>query len=218
MVNRSSKIIPSGEQNLVELLMKRIVIFSTPTDKNLRVILSSIFPPEIKNKVFAYMPSNGADCPLKYKKLWEIYAKDNKAKFLYIDNSKIGKEAEKEKRELFSANILTITGGNTFTLLRNLRRSGLDKTIIEFSKKPEFVLSGFSAGAVVLTPTIAIANTEGCDSNDIDLKNLAGLNILHFEIFPHYSKEWEESVANYEKTTQNKVKKLTDDDYLVIDL
>lgn len=197
--------------------MQKIVVFSTPTKANLKHILSAIFPSRMKNKILAYMPSDGANCPLKYRKIWRDYAESNSSKFLYIDNSKIGKEAQREKKKLFSANILTITGGNTFTLLRNLRRSGLDKTIIEFSKKPEFILSGFSAGAIVLTPTIATSGIKGYDRNEVNLKDLTGLRILKFEIFAHYSKEWEKLVANYEKTTQNEVKKLSDDDYLIID-
>lgn len=131
---------------------------------------------------------------------------------------KWGGEAQKEKEKFLTANILTISGGNTFLLMRNLRRSELDKAIIEFTEKDELVLSGFSAGAIVLTPIIATSGIKGYDKNEIDLKDLTGLNILDFEVFAHYSDKWEEVVADYEETTENEVKKLTDDDYLVIDL
>ena len=120
--------------------MKRIVLFSTPTEKNLKPLLSAIFPQEMKDKVMAYMPSDGANCLPKYRKIWEKYAGDNNSQFIYIDNSKIGEEAQKELRNLKNANILVISGGNTFTLMRNLRRSGLDKAIIQFTQKPQFIL------------------------------------------------------------------------------
>ncbi|MFC1727341.1 Type 1 glutamine amidotransferase-like domain-containing protein, partial [Patescibacteria group bacterium] len=187
-------------------------------EKNLKVILPLIFPETIKDKVFAYLPSDGDNCPPKIFVQWREYAKKYGAKLNYIDNSKTGEEAEKEKEKLLESNILTITGGNTFTLLHNLRRSGLDKSIIQFTKKKEFVLSGFSAGAVVLTPTIATSAIKGVDKNKVGLKNLKGLKILKFEIFAHYSQKWEKAVEDYEKKTKNEVKKLTDEDYLVIDL
>lgn len=52
-----------------------------------------------------------------------------------------------------------------------LRQSGLDKSIKQFLNKPDFVLSGFSAGALVLTPNIKICNLPGFDENMIELKN-----------------------------------------------
>jgi dipeptidase E len=196
--------------------MKRIVLFSTLTRKNSSEILSLIFPKEIRHKVFAYMPSDGARCPPKYRLKWREYAEERGARFMFIDNSKTGPGAKKEIKKLLKANVLAISGGNTFTLLRNLRRSGLDAAIIQFVKKPEFVLSGFSAGAIVLTPSIATSGIKGVDKNEVGLKDLAGLGILDFEIFAHYSPEWEKAVEKYEKTTPNEVKKFTDEDYLTI--
>jgi hypothetical protein len=39
--------------------MKRIVLFSNPTEKIIDDLLKLIFPDEIENKVAAYMPSDG---------------------------------------------------------------------------------------------------------------------------------------------------------------
>jgi hypothetical protein len=39
--------------------MKRIVLFSTPSPTNIDTLLALIFPKEISNKMFAYMPSDG---------------------------------------------------------------------------------------------------------------------------------------------------------------
>jgi peptidase E len=83
-------------------------------------------------------------------------------------------------------------------------------------QKSNCVISGFSAGAVVLSPTIAISRVKGRDKNNVGINDLTGLGIIDFEVFAHYSKEWEKAVANYKKTTRNRVKKITDDDYIVI--
>lgn len=162
------------------------------------------------------MPSDGADSPQRYTDRWKGYAEEYGAGFRHIDNSK--KDAVAEKRKLLGSNILVISGGNPFTLLRNLRRSGLDKAIREFVEKPEFVLSGFSAGAMVLTPTIKTTTVKDRNKNLAGIKDLTGLGIVDFEVFAHHSNEWKKAIREYEKSTQNKVKKLTDDDYLVIDL
>ncbi len=197
--------------------MKRIILFSTfLTGKKLKKLLKLIFPNELKDKVLAYMPSDGANIKKEYLVQWKQFAKDHKTKFNLIDNSKI--KANKEIEKLLNSNILVITGGNTFTLLRNLRRSGLDKAIKKFSKKNKFVLAGFSAGAIVLTPTIKICNAPNFDENEVGLKNLKGLGIVNFEVFPHYSKKWKGFLEKYERENKTKVKRIADDKTLVLDL
>lgn len=196
--------------------MKRIVLFSQPTEKNIKQILDLTFPKEIDQKILAYMPSDGANCPQKYIGEWQKYAENYQAEFKYVDNSKINATDEQEK--LLGANILVITGGNTFTLLRNLHQSGLFKTVQEFVKKEEFVLSGFSAGAIILSPTIQICNLHDFDENLVGLRDLTGLNIIDFEVFPHYSKDQKETFEKYKKTTQNEVKTISNDEFITLNL
>ncbi|MBI2600934.1 Type 1 glutamine amidotransferase-like domain-containing protein [Candidatus Daviesbacteria bacterium] len=197
--------------------MRRIVLFSTPTENNISKVLGLVFPEEIKNKVFAYMPSDGENCPQKYRDEWKGHAEKHNAKFRYIDNSV--ENATEEVDKLLGSNILIITGGNTFKLLNNLKKSGLDKAVQEFSKKPEFVLVGFSAGALVLTPTIEVCNLPNYDKNEVGLKDLTGLGIIDFEVFPHYlEQEHRNLLDKYKSQAKNKVKEITNEDCLVIDL
>ena len=196
--------------------MKRIVLFSTFTEKNTRAILSAIFPKEIKNKILAYMPCDGADSPPRHIKRWKKYTAEYGAGFRYIDNSQ--KDGAPEGKKLLEANILVISGGNPFTLLRNLRRSGLDQTIHQFVRQPEFVLSGFSAGSMVLTPTIKTTTVKNRNKNLVGITDLTGLGIINFETFVHHEDKWKKAIQEYEKTSPNEVKKLADDDILVIDL
>lgn len=196
------------------MAMKRIVLFSQATEKNKKQILNLIFPKELKNKVLAYMPSDGANCPQKYIDEWKKYAKDYNAEFILVNNSL---DSPEEKEKLERANILVITGGNTFTLLRNLKKSRLDKNIKNFVLKKDFVLAGFSAGAIVLTPTISICGLPGYDKNLVELKDLTGLNIVDFEVFPHYCDDQKEILHKYQATTKNKIKTITNDELIVID-
>ncbi len=162
------------------------------------------------------MPSDGANTKKKYIDQWKQFAKDHQTKFYLVDNSKT--KAEKEIKKILNSNILVITGGNTFTLLSHLRQSGLDTAIKNFIKKNNFILVGFSAGAIVLTPTIGVAGIEEFDKNEVGIEDLTGLSILDFEIFPHYSKKWTRAVKKYQKTTTNKVRKIKNEDYIVIEL
>jgi len=198
--------------------MRRIVLFSNPTEKIIDDLLKLIFPDEIENKVAAYMPSDGENLKEKYINQWKDYSEKRNTKFILVNNSKRGDQAKKEAQKILNADILIITGGNTYTLMDHLRQSGLDNTIKEFVKKDNFVLAGFSAGGLVLTPKMDILKTGDYDENLVGLKDLTGLGIVDFEFFAHYGPKWEKVISEYEKTTENEVEKLTDEDYLVINL
>ena len=148
------------------MLMQRIVLFSTFTDGNQETIINQILPTEIHEKTIAYMPSEGIKGAHEYIKNWEDIAQKYECKFNVINNELKNQE---EKDKLLASNILIISGGNTFKLLNNLKASGLDKTIKQFYQKPEFVLSGFSAGALVLTPTIKICSLPDFDDTDEEI-------------------------------------------------
>jgi len=69
---------------------------------------------------------------------------ENGAEFVEINNRK-QREAGLEKNKLLRANILMITGGNTFKLLANLRKSGLDEAIKTVLEERQSCTAGFSA-------------------------------------------------------------------------
>lgn len=211
-------------------MTKRLVLFSSPKGKNFEEILDKIFPTEITNKVFAYLPTYAKYLNPEFTEKWQEIADKYNAEFLYL-----GTDTETDKQSLplngkvkmlKRANILVMTGGNTFWLLDYLRKSGLDQVIKDMTKKDEFVISGWSAGAMVLTPTIAIGGLPGrdggksaMDENKVGLTDLTGLNLVSFEIFPHYDEEKQkQTLENYRKETTNEVKALTDDEYIVVDL
>lgn len=200
--------------------MKRIILFSQPTERNLSVLSEKLFPKELGDKVFAYMPANGHLTAQKYTDFWKEIANKNEAEFIFIDNMEKGEEVK-----LGRANVLMITGGNTFELLNNLRNSGLDRAVIEFSKKESYVLAGFSAGAIVLGPKIDIAKqpsgvdpTDMVDENLVGLTDLTGLKILDFEVWPHfYEKNDIKTVTEYRWNTDHEVKTIRDDELVVIE-
>jgi peptidase E len=203
--------------------MKRLIVFSTPKTPKFEEILENIFPQELENKILAYLPVEGRNCKQEFITFWEDIAKRFNAEFLLIDNTSEHPEEEREK--LMIANILIITGGNTFELLNNVRQTGLDGAILNFAKKDNFVIAGWSAGALLISPSIEVAGLPWKDGsktpNDKDkwkTKDLSGLNLIDFEIYPHYEGSLHKNtVEEYTKRKNGKVRALTNDQYVVID-
>lgn len=196
--------------------MKRAVLFSTITDTNSQTIFSEIFNDKIKDKVLAYMPSDGVANSASYIEEWRSYAQRYGAAFNVVNNHS---SDATERAKLLDSNILVISGGNTFALLNNLRKSGLDDAIIEFTQKPNFILSGFSAGALVLTPTIAICKLPDFDENLVGINDLNGLKIFDFEVFPHYVDDSHKQILeNYRATTKYQVREMSDEEFITVDM
>ncbi|MBY8985291.1 MAG: Type 1 glutamine amidotransferase-like domain-containing protein [Candidatus Lokiarchaeota archaeon] len=206
--------------------MKRIVLFSTPyNNKNFQQILNLIFPKSMKFKRPLFMPSQGIAKTLqRYFDDWDGFAKEFNINLEYVDNSVI--DTTNEKKKLRNSNILIISGGDPFQLLINLRKSGFDAAITQFTNKKEFILAGYSAGAYILTPTLKVAkifneNYPGGKkymSQDI-IEDFSGLGIVNFEICAHYSEtQHKHFLEKHIENNRNEVKLLGDNDFLVIDL
>lgn len=146
------------------------------------------------------MPSQGVpNTQQKFFDEWNGYAKEYNVQLEYIDNTAV--DRRKEIKKLNRSNILITSGGNPFKLLRNLRNYGLDKAFVKFTRKKEFILVGYSAGALILTPSLFIAKFISEKDPDriryisqIILNNLTGLGTVKFEIIPHYSKTKHEEI------------------------
>jgi len=199
-------------------MSKRIVLFSQPSPEIFAKLSEVLFPKYLNDKVFAYMPANGADSDNDlYTKIWEEFANSNNAKFVFVDNSKRGDQALAEHKKILNSNILMITGGNTFTLLNHLRLSGLDNTIKQFWQKENVVLSGFSAGAIVLSPSIWVASMGDADTNEVGITDLMGLNIVDFEVWPHFEQSQRPQADEYKLSNQREIKLIGNDEVLVVD-
>ena len=195
-------------------MAKKLVLFSQPSTKIFNKLKIELFPNFLTGKRFAYMPSDGSDQEnnQKYLPIWENFVEINQAEFIFVDNSQRGKLANLEKQKILSANILIITGGNTFKLLYQLRQSGLDQAILEFWQKDNVVLSGFSAGAIVLSPSVETSK----DINDPQLTDLSGLNIINFGIWPHYNSSQEQVLSDFKSKNNPNIRTITNDEIIVI--
>lgn len=79
-----------------------------------------------------------------------------------------------------------VTGGNTFFLLQELKRSGTDKLILEEIAKGKLYI-GESAGAVIMSPNISYIQSMDSAKKATNLTNYDALNLVDFSILPHYN-------------------------------
>ncbi|EAF3627424.1 peptidase [Listeria monocytogenes] len=79
-----------------------------------------------------------------------------------------------------------VTGGNTFFLLQELKRSGADKLILEEIAKGKLYI-GESAGAVIMSPNISYIQSMDSAKKATNLTNYDALNLVDFSILPHYN-------------------------------
>lgn len=200
--------------------MKQIVLFSDP--KILPRIEKILFP--LDKGQMCYMPADGNDKDnSKYTPFWQDLSRKHNYQFAYIDNSKDAQDLENEKESIKNADLLILDGGDTVILNKNLKRTGLDETIKSMIVKDNFVLAGFSAGAIVLTPTISVTYlpwgfNDYQEKNDSDDNQALGM--VDFEVVPHFQKNQKELdiLEHYRRKNNNTVVTITDDEYILVDL
>jgi len=143
---------------------------------------------------------------------WFLSQFDSLCKFGYnnIDIIEITAADVDWKARLSEVDVIFVSGGNTFHLLKCIRETGFDVWFKQNLDK--FVYIGSSAGAIICTPTIAIAAVEPGDINVHNLKDLSAMNLVDFEVSPHVPEmlPYENNEA-YAKTMKNTLYCLDDD-------
>ena len=83
------------------------------------------------------------------------------------------------------ADIIYFTGGNSFLLLEQLRKKGVDKLLKEELNKGKLFI-GESAGAIVCAPDIKYIEMMDEKPGDYSLTDDGGLSLINFYVLPHY--------------------------------
>lgn len=119
------------------------------------------------------------------------------------------------KARLNNYNVIYVCGGNTFRLLKYAREANFKKNVSKLLERGGIYV-GVSAGSIILSPTIKVAAKIDPDTNYVEIEDLTGLNILDFEIHPHYELGEEREVLAYENNSHYKVVRLTNTQALII--
>lgn len=116
-----------------------------------------------------------------------------------LDLRKYYGNSKRLEEELGRYDTLWVPGGDSFLLRRAMFDSGFDSVIKNMLIEDRIVYAGYSAGVVVLAPTL-----HGIELADDDSKVLSvykeeciynGLNILPYNIVPHYKSQHGKSEA-----------------------
>ncbi|WP_394927413.1 peptidase E [uncultured Robinsoniella sp.] len=94
--------------------------------------------------------------------------------------------AEEIRTKLKNNDIIYVTGGNTFFLLKELKRTGADKIIIEEVNAGKLYI-GESAGAMVTAANIEYAKGMDNPKKAPGLLDFDALNLVDFYTVPHYT-------------------------------
>jgi len=79
-----------------------------------------------------------------------------------------------------------VTGGNTFYLLQELKRTGVDKLIIDEVNSGKLYI-GESAGAMVVSANVEYAKGMDSIKKAPDLESFDALGLVEFYTVPHYN-------------------------------
>lgn len=142
----------------------------------------------------------------------------NEIKDTGVHNIDVFKLSDKKFVAKKGYDVVFVCGGNTFDYLDRIRKTGLEKFIIDFSKKDNSLYVGVSAGSVIAGPNIEIAGwgKEG-DPNNINLQNLKGLGLTDFIIYPHYREELKAELDDFKRKTDYQIIELKDDQAVMLD-
>lgn len=143
-----------------------------------------------------------------YNKDWLIgqFLQLQRYGFYQIDIVDISADGVDWRARLEDVDVLWLSGGNTFHLLDQMRKTGFDEWLKEALQQKVYV--GGSASSIVMTPSIQVA--EGRDENMCGLTNFTGLGFVDFEIDPHCDEARFSEVEEYAATRPNAVYALDD--------
>jgi len=128
--------------------------------------------------------------------------------FYQIDIVDISADGVDWRTRLVDVDILWVSGGNTFHLLDQIRKTGFDVWLKENINSKVYV--GGSASSIVMTPTIQVASIEPGDENICGVSDFTGLGYVPFEIEPHCDAARIKEMGEYAKTIDNTIYALDD--------
>ena len=132
-----------------------------------------------------YIPAESYHAEEDYDEFCESFANHG------VSNFQIFIPDDKQQLGLMDSalhsDVIFLGGGNTFSFLNTLRKHFMMKFLVRFVQQGG-VLAGLSAGAILMTPNIAMAGVPDFDRdpNEVGIRRLGSLNLVNFEFFPHF--------------------------------
>lgn len=138
-----------------------------------------------KNPVITFIPSSSYLSEQEFKVFVKHYSKYKITRFIHFP---VDVPFDKILfQEVMRSDVIHLAGGNTFYFLNSLRKAKLLKDLKSFVLRGG-VLTGLSAGAIMMTENIEMAGYPEFDrdENSVGISNLNALNLVDFFFFPHF--------------------------------
>ena len=144
-------------------------------------------------------------------KPWQDEDRENLTKrgFILTDYDLVGKTEEDVRKAVEENDVIFVEGGNTFYLLKYARESGFDKVMREQIGSDKIYI-GASAGSYIATPDIG-PTTWKRKKETYGVTDYAGLGLVPFTVFPHYSDEYKDMVETRKKELKYDLVTIRDD-------
>jgi dipeptidase E len=156
-----------------------------------------------KNPVVTFIPSSSYLSEEEFKEFVKHYSKYKISRFIHFP---VDVPFDRIMfQEVMRSDAIHMAGGNTFYFLNSLRKAKLLPELRKFVERGG-VLTGLSAGAIMMTENIDMAGYPEFDrdENVVGLKNLSALNLVDFSFFPHFknSRRYDSAFKKYSKLKQ----------------
>jgi dipeptidase E len=179
----------------------KLVFYSGGDDKDNRQLDKTFI--EIlgkKNPVITFIPSSSYLSEQEFKVFVRHYSKYKISRFIHFP---VDLPFDRIMfQEVMRSDAIHMGGGNTFYFLNSLRKAKLLFCLRQFVDRGG-VLTGLSAGAIIMTENIEMAGYPEFDrdENGVGLKNLSSLGLVDFAFFPHFknSSRYDAAFKRYSK-------------------
>jgi len=132
----------------------------------------------------------------------------------YFEEFDIENKTKEELKDFFKdKNVIHMEGGNTFYLLKAIRKTGFDKILSELLNEGK-VYIGTSAGSSIMGPTIGFSSHIPENTREDELE---ALNFVPFLIKCHYTDEKEKEYKEILQTIKYPVKILRDGQGILVE-
>ncbi|HXH76403.1 MAG TPA: Type 1 glutamine amidotransferase-like domain-containing protein [Bacteriovoracaceae bacterium] len=180
----------------------KLVFFSGGDDQaNLSLDKSFIELIGKKNPVVTFIPSSSYLSEQEFRTFVRHYCKYKITRFIHFP---VDVPFDRILfQEVMRSDAIHMAGGNTFYFLNSLRKAKLFPQLRTFVEQGG-VLTGLSAGAILMTENIEMAAYPEFDrdENVVNLTNLSALNLVDFLFFPHFknSSRYDAAFKKYTKS------------------
>jgi dipeptidase E len=154
-----------------------------------------------KNKKMLYIPVAMSESRIPHKQCFE-WIKSTFRPFNFTDIEMWEDLNNKKYSDLEKFGAIYIGGGNTFSLLNDLRNSGFIDLLKKFIRSGKLVYGG-SAGAIIMGKSIETASFgDNADKNFVNLKDLSGLNLINnHNVQCHYKEGKDKEIITFVNNT-----------------